>query len=74
MNNKFDFSKATIGALDFLKNNLSYQYVTLRHYRTRWQSVKEYADSQKIDFISAEVCNDFLVKFYNGRNRSDLSV
>jgi site-specific recombinase XerD len=74
MNNKFDFSEATIATLDFLKNNFSYQYVTLRHYRTRWQSVKEYADSQKIDFISTEVCNDFIVKFYNGRNRSDLSV
>ena len=74
MDNKFDFSEATIAALDFLKNKLSYQYVTLCQYRLRWQSVKEYAESQKIDFINAEVCNDFLVKLYNGRNHCDLSV
>ena len=43
MNNKFDFSKATIAALDFLKNNLSYQYVILHNYRYGWQSVNEYA-------------------------------
>ena len=74
MENKFDFDEVTSAALDFLKNNLSYKYVTLRHYRSRWQSVKEYMESQKTDFISTEVCNDFLISFYNGRNRNDLTV
>ena len=74
MENKFDFDEVTSAALGFLKNNLSYKYVTLRHYRSRWQSVKEYMESQKTDFISTEVCNDFLISFYNGRNRNDLTV
>lgn len=74
MENKFDFTEVTAAAQDFLKNNLSYQYVTLRHYRSRWQSIEEYMESQKIDFINAEVCNDFLVRLYDGRTRNDLSA
>ncbi len=74
MENNSNFNEAASAALDFLKNNLSYKYVTLRHYRSRWQSLKAYMESQKIDFISPEVCNDFLAIFYNGRKKSDLSV
>ncbi len=74
MENKFDFDEVTSAALDFMKNNLSYKDVTLRHYRSRWQPLKEYMESQKIDFISTKLCNDFLISFYKGRNRRDLTV
>lgn len=74
MQNKLDYYDATSGALEFLENRLMYKYVTLRHYRSRWLFVKEYMESQKIDFISPEVCKNFLINLYNGRNRSDLSV
>lgn len=73
MQNKFDYSEVTSKALEFLKNKLNLKYVTLRHYRSRWLPVKEYMESQKIDFISPTVCKSFLFYFYNGRKRSDLS-
>ena len=73
MQNEFDYSEVTSKALEFLKNKLKLKYVTLRHYRARWLFVKEYMESQKIDFISPAVCKSFLIYFYNGRKRSDLS-
>lgn len=73
MQNKFDYYDVTSGALEFLENKLMYKYVTLRHYRYRWSFVKEYMESQKIDFISSEVCKNFLIKLYNSRSHSDLS-
>ena len=74
MQNKFDYYDVTSGALEFLENRLMYKYVTLRHYRSRWSFVKEYMESQKIDFISPAVCKNFLINLYNNRSRSDLSV
>ena len=74
MKNEFDYSDVTSKALDFLKNILLYKYVTTRHYRSRWLYVKEYMKSIMTDFISPAVCNDFLIKLYNGRKHSDLSV
>ena len=74
MQNKFDYYDVTSSALEFLENKLSYKYVTLRHYRSRWLFIKEYMESQKIDFISPEVCKNFLINLYNNRSRSDLSV
>lgn len=73
MQNKINYSDVTSGALEFLENSLMYKYVTLRHYRSRWLFVKEYMESKKIDFISSEVCKNFLINFYNGRSHSDLS-
>jgi site-specific recombinase XerD len=71
---QFDYYEVATKALDYLKENLSYKYVTLRHYRARWLLVKEYMESQKIDLISPSVCKSFLTSFYNGRKHSDLSV
>lgn len=74
MQNNFDYSDVTSKALEYLKENLLYKYVTLRHYRGRWLLLKEYMDSHKIGLLSSCVCKDFLQDFYNGRKHSDLSV
>jgi site-specific recombinase XerD len=74
MQNNFDYFDVTSKALEYLKNNLLYKYVTLRHYRGRWLPVKEYMESHKIDSISPAVCKSFLISFYNGRKHCELSV
>jgi len=74
MQNNFDFYEVASQALDYMKENLLYKYVTLRHYRSRWLLIKEYMESHKIDSISPAVCKSFLTGFYNGRKHSDLSV
>jgi len=73
MQNKFEYYDVTSRALEFLEQRLLLKDVTLRHYRFRWSFVKEYMELQKIDFISPEVCKNFLINYYNGRSRSDLS-
>ncbi len=55
MQDKFDYHDVTSKALDFLKNRLSYKYVIIRHYRSRWLFVKEYMESRNIDFISTAI-------------------
>lgn len=74
MQNNFDYSDVTSKALEYLKENLLYKYVTLRHYRGRWLLLKEYMDSHKIGLLSSAVCKDFLQNFYKGRKHSDLSI
>lgn len=74
MQNNFDFYEVASHALDYMKENLSYKYVTLRHYRSRWLPIKEYMESQKIDSVNPAVCTSFLTGFYSGRKHSDLSV
>jgi hypothetical protein len=74
MQDKFDYHDVTSKALDFLKNQLLFKYVTIRHYRSRWLFVKEYMESRKIDFISTAVCNDFIINLFNGRKHCDLSA
>ena len=74
MQNNFDYFDVTSKALEYLKNNLLYKYVTLQHYRGRWLALKEYMESHKIDSISPAVCKNFLVSFYNGRKHCELSI
>jgi site-specific recombinase XerD len=74
MQNNFDYSDVTSKALEYLKNNLLYKYVTLRHYRGRWLLLKEYMELHKIDSLSPTECKSFLLSFYNGRKHCELSV
>lgn len=74
MQNNFDFYEVASQALDYMKKNLLYKYVTLRHYRSRWLPIKEYMESHKIVSISPAVCKSFLTDFYNGRMHADLSI
>jgi len=73
MQNRFDYYAVTSDALELLEKRLMHTAVTLRHYRFRWSLIKQYMDSQKIDFISPEVCKSFLINLYNGRTHTDLS-
>jgi len=73
MQNRFDYYAVTSNALELLEKRLMHTAVTLRHYRFRWSFIKQYMDSQKIDFISPEVCKNFLINLYYGRTRTDLS-
>ena len=73
MQNNFDFEEITSKAYNYLEEEFSYQYVTLRHYRSRWLPVKEYMDKHELKFISPVVCKGFLIEFYNGRTHEELT-
>lgn len=73
MQNNFDYHEITTKAYNYLKEELSYKYVTIRHYRSRWLPVREYMEKQKLASISTAVCKRFLLDLYKGRMRADLS-
>lgn len=73
MQNNFDYDEITSKAYNYLKEELSYKYVTIRHYRSRWLPVREYMEKQKLATISTTVCKRFLLDLYKGRIRADLS-
>jgi len=53
--------------------NISYKYVTLRHYRSRCLPVKEYMEKNGLKFVSPVVCNDCLLELYQGRPHEELT-
>jgi site-specific recombinase XerD len=73
MQNNFNYEEITSKAYTYLKEELLYKYVTLRHYRCRWLPVKEYMEKHRLKFISPGVCKDFLIGFYKGRPHEELS-
>lgn len=73
MQNNFNYEEITSTAYNYLKEELSYKYVTLRHYRSRWLPVKEYMEKYGLKFISPIVCKDFLLGFYKGRAHEELT-
>jgi site-specific recombinase XerD len=73
MQKKFDYEEITSKAYDYLKEKLSYKYVTVRHYRSRWLPVKDYMKKHGLKFISPTVCKSFLRDFYNGRVHRELT-
>ena len=73
MQNNFYFEEISTRAYNYLKEEFSYKYVTLRHYRSRWLPVKEYMEKHGLKFINPVVCNDFLLEFYKGRTHGELT-
>ena len=73
MQNNFDYEEITSKAYNYLEEEFSYKYVTLRHYRSRWLSVKGYMEKQGLKVISPAVCKDFLLEFYRGRTHEELT-
>jgi hypothetical protein len=73
MQNNFDYEEITSKAYNYLEEEFSYKYVTLRHYRSRWLPVNEYMEKQRLKFISPTVCKDFLLEFYKGRTHGELT-
>ena len=73
MQNNFDYEEITSKAYNYLKEEFSYKYVTLRHYRSRWLPVKEYMGKRRLKFISPSVCKDFMLEFYKGRTQGELT-
>jgi len=73
MQNNFDYEEITSKAYNYLEEEFSYKYVTLRHYRSRWLPVKEYMEKQGLKVISPAVCKDFLLEFYRGRTHEELT-
>lgn len=73
MQNNFEYEEISAKAYEYLKERLSYNYVTIRHYRSRWHPVKEYMDRCNKEFINPEVCKNFLFELYNGRCHTDLT-
>jgi site-specific recombinase XerD len=73
MQNNFDYEEITSKAYHYLKEELSYKYVTLRHYRCRWLPIKDYMKKHGLNLISSAVCKDFLLEFYKGRTHEELT-
>lgn len=73
MQNNFDFEEITSRAYNYLKEEFSYKYVTLRHYRSRWLPVKGYMEKHGLKFISLVVCKNFLLEFYKDRTHEELT-
>lgn len=73
MKNKFDYDEITSKAYNHLKEELSYKYSTLRHYRSRWLPVKEYMEKHSLKLINSAICKDFLLDFYGGRKHEELT-
>jgi len=72
-NNNFDYEEITSRAYNYLKEEFSYKYVTLRHYKSRWLPVKKYMEKHELKFINPAVCKDFLLEYYNYRTREELT-
>lgn len=73
MQNNFDYGEITSKAYNYLQEEFSYKYVTLRHYRSRWLPVRDYMEKKGIEFISPVVCKNFLLDLYNGKVHADLT-
>jgi len=73
MQNNFDYEEITSKAYNYLKEEFSYKYVTLRHYRSRWLPVKEYIEKSRLKFINPALCKEFLLEFYKGRTHEELT-
>ncbi len=73
MQNNFDYEEITSKAYNYLKEELSYKYVTLRHYRSRWLPIKAYMEKHGLKFISPDLCKDFLLEFYKGKTHGELT-
>ncbi len=73
-NENFDYEEITSKAYNYLKEEFSYKYVTLRHYKSRWLPVKKYMEMYELKFISPSVCKDFLLEFYNCKTREELTA
>jgi len=73
MQNNFNYEEITSKAYNYLKEEFSYKYVTLRHYRSRWLPVKEYLEKHELKQISPEACKDFLLEFYKDRKHEELT-
>jgi site-specific recombinase XerD len=73
-NENFDYEEITSKAYNYLKEEFSYKYVTLRHYKSRWLPVKKYMEIHELKFISPAVCKDFLLEFYNCKTREELTA
>lgn len=73
MERNFDYEEITSKAYKYLKEEFSYKYVTLRHYRSRWLPIKEYMEKHGLKFINPTLCENFLLEFYQGRTHSELT-
>lgn len=73
MQNNFNYEEITSKLYNYLQEEFSYKYVTLRHYRSRWLPVKNYMEKHKLKFINPGVCKNFLIEFYDGRTHKELT-
>lgn len=73
MQNNFEFNDISTRAYNYLRDQLSYKYVTIRHYRSRWRPVKEYMDRRNLELINPQVCKNFLLELYKGRFHTELT-
>jgi site-specific recombinase XerD len=60
-------------AYDYMRDVLGLKYVTLRHYHYRWQCVCDYAKELGVSVLTPKLCREALLRFYHGRDHSDLS-
>jgi len=73
MQNRPNYTDAALGAYGYLKDRLDYKSVTLRHYRRRWLPLKDFMEANGTMELDPMVCQDYLIRFYNGRSHRDLT-
>src|SRR5665811_1704305 len=73
MQNGPNYTDATLGAYNYLKDRLDYKSVTLRHYHRRWLPLKDFMEANGTMELDPMVCQDYLIRFYNGRSHRDLT-
>ena len=56
-----------------LKRRLSRADGTLHHYNCLWRRIERYMESQRIDFIDAAVCKNYLLQEFDNRDYCTLS-
>lgn len=74
MQKLFIYEDAAYAACDYLKDNLNYSYVTLRHYRSRWLVISNFMKEKGLSILSVKVCSMYLSDFYHGRTHHQLST
>jgi site-specific recombinase XerD len=74
MQKLFIYEEAANAACDYLKDNLNYRYVTLRHYRSRWLVISNFMKEKGLSILNVKVCSMYLSDFYHGRAHHQLST
>jgi site-specific recombinase XerD len=74
MQKLFIYEEAANAACDYLKDNLNYRYVTLRHYRSRWLVISNFMKEKGLSILNVKVFSMYLSDFYHGRTHHQLST
>jgi integrase/recombinase XerD len=68
-------SKASLRKpMSILKKFFPISMLPLRHYRSRWLTVKDYMEKHELSHLAPAVCKSYLFELYKGRAHRELTV